>query len=248
MHIMQNSAITYFRYVLILIAVIIISEYVVMILLAKVDLDISNEAEAIIDSLLLILLAAAPVYFLIIKPIVNTNQRYLAKMESIASLDGLTGIANRRTFDTVLAREWNRAQRNHKPFSLIMVDIDHFKLFNDHYGHQQGDRCLRKVARTLEMVTMRPADVVTRYGGEEFALLLPETELEQATVLAEKCRSMIVDQKITFSEGVNNVVTISLGVSSSIPKLGTSPSELVEAADKALYRAKDSGRNRVISS
>jgi diguanylate cyclase (GGDEF)-like protein len=98
------------------------------------------------------------------------------------------------------------------------------------------------------MATMRPADVIARYGGEEFALLLPETELEQATMLAEKCRSMIVDQKIVFSEGVSNVVTISLGVSSSIPELGTSPSELVEAADKALYRAKDSGRNRVISS
>jgi diguanylate cyclase (GGDEF)-like protein len=170
------------------------------------------------------------------------------ELERLSSMDGLTGIANRRTFDAVLEREWKRAQRSRKPLSLVMIDIDFFKQFNDCYGHQQGDECLRQVARVLAATLRRAADLAARYGGEEFALLLPETELEQAVWLAKECRSRIIEQQIVFKHStISNVVTISLGVGTSIPVPGITPSALIEIADKALYRAKENGRNRVES-
>jgi diguanylate cyclase (GGDEF)-like protein len=170
------------------------------------------------------------------------------ELERLSSMDGLTGIANRRTFDAVLEREWKRAQRSRKPLSLIMIDIDFFKQFNDCYGHQQGDECLRQVARVLAATLRRAADLAARYGGEEFALLLPETDLEQAVWLAKECRSRIIEQQIAFKHStISNVVTISLGVGTSVPVPGISPSALIEIADKALYRAKENGRNRVES-
>ncbi|MDX8387654.1 MAG: diguanylate cyclase [Ghiorsea sp.] len=244
---MRVNSITYCRYIFTLIIIIIISEYLVMILLNAANLDISLEAEAIADSLSLLIVAALPTYFFIVKPIVRTADNYHARLESLATLDGLTGIANRRTFDHALLLEWKRALRNQQSFSLIMVDIDCFKLFNDNYGHQQGDRCLKAVAKILGMVPRRPADVVARYGGEEFVILLPETDLAQATLLAEKCRKVITEKKLVFNGGINDVLTISLGVSSIVPNAESTSSELLEAADKALYRAKDQGRNQVVS-
>ncbi|MDT8377081.1 MAG: diguanylate cyclase, partial [Mariprofundaceae bacterium] len=170
-------------------------------------------------------------------------------LEKLSFQDGLTGIANRRMFDQILEREWSRAQRHRQPLSLIMIDIDYFKQYNDHYGHQQGDNCLQQVARVLNGISQRAVDLVARYGGEEFVMLLPETDIEQATRLAEKCRNKIIEQRLPHpSSQAGDVVTISLGVSALTPSAETPPSALINAADRLLYTAKKNGRNRVESS
>ena len=129
-----------------------------------------------------------------------------------------------------------------------MIDIDYYKQYNDHYGHQQGDDCLKTIAKVLTSVIKRSADVVARYGGEEFVLLLLDTDAEQATRLAEECRSKIIEQQIPHeSSKVSEVLTVSLGVNTIIPTVSTQPSSFVEAADKLLYKAKANGRNRVES-
>jgi diguanylate cyclase (GGDEF)-like protein len=168
-------------------------------------------------------------------------------LEELASLDGLSGLANRRGFDRELGVEWQRASENHKPLALMMIDIDHFKLFNDRYGHVQGDACLRAVGETLSLVTLEEAVLVARYGGEEFALLLPGLTLERAAALAEEARSAIVDLLIPHAEAACALVTISIGVESLVPKQNQPAAELVEAADRALYAAKRGGRNTVIA-
>jgi len=178
---------------------------------------------------------------------VEIHIRLNRALKKLSSMDGLTGIANRRTFDAVLEREWQRARRSGKPLSLIMIDIDFFKQFNDRYGHQQGDDCLKQVAQVLTAMSRRAADLAARYGGEEFVLLLPETELKQAMRLAEECRSRIIEQQITFKTEISDVLTISLGVGTLVPEQGTAPAVLIETADKALYRAKGNGRNRAES-
>jgi len=168
------------------------------------------------------------------------------ELERLSFKDGLTDIANRRLFDQMLDREWNIAQRGHQPLSLILIDIDYFKKYNDDYGHQQGDDCLKRVAQALSRVVKRAVDLVGRYGGEEFVLLLPDTDTEHAIRLAENCRNIIFEQHIPYeSSKICDVVTISVGVSTIIPSTGTQPSSLVDAADKLLYRAKKNGRNRV---
>ena len=185
--------------------------------------------------------------FITHKQAVESHIRLNRALKKLSSMDGLTGIANRRTFDAVLEREWQRARRSGKPLSLIMIDIDFFKQFNDRFGHQQGDDCLQQVARVLTAMSRRAADIAARYGGEEFALMLPETELKQAMRLAEECRNRIIEQQITFKTEISDVVTISLGVGTLMPEQGMLPAVLIEIADKALYRAKDNGRNRVES-
>ena len=163
-----------------------------------------------------------------------------------SSLDGLTEIANRRHFDEYLEVEWKRAQRDHNLISLIMADIDVFKYYNDNYGHQAGDECLRKVAKQMEVVLKRPGDLVARYGGEEFAVILPETDLEGAARVAEEIRTAVEKIAIPHAHStVSNYITISLGVAASAPSLNSSSDELVNKADQALYRAKQNGRNRV---
>lgn len=160
-------------------------------------------------------------------------------------VDTLTSIANRRYFEKHLDAEWRRARRNNTPLSLIMIDVDYFKLYNDNYGHLNGDKCLRDIAQALQSGIKRPTDLVARYGGEEFAILLPETELEGAAMLAETLRQQIINLALPHAYStVNNTVTISLGVATVIPR-HTSANILVEKADKALYRAKRNGRNRV---
>lgn len=168
------------------------------------------------------------------------------QLKKQSSLDGLTEIANRRHFDEYLDVEWKRAQRDQMPLSIIMADLDVFKLYNDNYGHQAGDECLRKVAAKMQSVLKRPADLVARYGGEEFAVVLPETELTGATGVGEKLRSAVENLSIPHAySNVSKYVTISLGVATAFPAPGSSSEELVNKADQALYRAKQSGRNRV---
>jgi diguanylate cyclase (GGDEF)-like protein len=169
-------------------------------------------------------------------------------LEELASLDGLTGLANRRGFDRELEREWQRAGESGEPIALMMIDIDHFKLYNDRYGHVAGDTCLRAVGETLSLVTLEDAVLVARYGGEEFALLLPGLDIERATALAEEARKAIEDLLITHAESPHNHVTISIGVESMVPETAEPAAQLVETADSALYVAKRRGRNRVMAS
>jgi len=168
-------------------------------------------------------------------------------LEELASLDGLTGLANRRGFDRQLEREWRNAGERGQPLALMMIDIDHFKLFNDRYGHVRGDACLRAVGETLSLVTLEEAVLVARYGGEEFALLLPGLDLERAAVLAEEARKAIEDLLITHAEAPCGLVTISIGVEALVPDRQQAAADLVEAADRALYSAKRLGRNKVVA-
>jgi len=171
------------------------------------------------------------------------------ELESLSFLDGLINIPNRRAFNKAFDREWDRCRRDQKALSLVMIDIDFFKDYNDLYGHQRGDECLTLVAQTLASVLKRAEDMVARYGGEEFVMLLPGIELEQATLLAEECRNKILDQKVDFQTSkVIDVVSISLGVCTTIPTQDAEASILLKASDLALYRAKKNGRNRVESS
>jgi diguanylate cyclase (GGDEF)-like protein len=168
-------------------------------------------------------------------------------LEEMASLDGLTGLANRRGFDRELERAWRSAIDYRGPVALMMIDIDHFKLYNDRYGHVAGDTCLRAVGETLSLVTLEEAVLVARYGGEEFALLLPGLDLRRAAALAEEARKSIEDLMITHAEAPCGLVTISIGVESLVPEEAEPAANLVEAADNALYAAKRRGRNTVVA-
>ena len=167
-------------------------------------------------------------------------------LDRLAHLDGLTQIANRRRFDQALGTEWLRMKREDKKIGLIMADIDYFKQYNDIYGHQAGDDCLRSVASTLAFLVHRPADLVARYGGEEFVVLLPDTELEGCRQIAEKMRLKIEQLRIPHSgSNAQSVVTMSFGVAVESPGTDGGCEMLIRAADKALYQAKEGGRNRV---
>ena len=168
-------------------------------------------------------------------------------LEELASLDGLTGLANRRGFDRELKQAWERAGERRESLALMMIDIDHFKLYNDRYGHVAGDTCLRAVGETLSLVTLEEAVLVARYGGEEFALLLPGLDLTRAAALAEEARKSIEDLMINHAQSPSGLVTISIGVEALVPEKGRPAAELVEAADTALYAAKRGGRNTVVA-
>jgi len=166
------------------------------------------------------------------------------ELEKISLTDALTGLANRRHFDLYLEQEWLRALRQSQPISMVMLDIDYFKAFNDAYGHPRGDECLKQVAQAFEQVMRRPTDLAARYGGEEFALVLPDTQ--NAAAVAEACRVAIQALGIVheFSD-VARAVTISAGVCSLVPTKRMSPALLIQQADAALYKAKEAGRNQV---
>ncbi|WP_281274270.1 diguanylate cyclase domain-containing protein [Lysinibacillus antri] len=169
-------------------------------------------------------------------------------LQELSSKDGLTGILNRRSFDERLEEEWKRAERNNLPLSLIMLDIDFFKAYNDTYGHLGGDDCLREVANAISQACKRESDSVFRYGGEEFGIILPETDLKGAQTVAEKARKTVENLQISHAGSkISDVVTISLGVATIIPTKYASASSLIESADKALYQAKQEGRNQVRS-
>ncbi|MBE9157489.1 diguanylate cyclase [Nodosilinea sp. LEGE 06152] len=174
----------------------------------------------------------------------QANQR----LKDLSHRDELTQIANRRYFDTVLQREWKRMGRSRLPLSLIMLDVDYFKQFNDRHGHPAGDDCLVTVAQTSLQVINRATDVLARYGGEEFAVVLPQTDLAGAVILAEAIRTSIRNLNIVNFETPTETVyvTVSLGVACQIPSRDTSLQTLIAAADEALYRAKQAGRDRTV--
>jgi diguanylate cyclase (GGDEF)-like protein len=168
-----------------------------------------------------------------------------AELRRLASVDGLTQIANRHTFDKRLHAEWIRACNSGLSLSLILCDIDFFKAYNDTYGHQMGDECLKRVAAWLQEAAQRPADIAARYGGEEFAILLPATDQAIAQTIAERLRITIEAAAIPHRASLFQCITISLGVASMAPSSISKPTQLVAEADKALYHAKAQGRNRV---
>lgn len=166
-----------------------------------------------------------------------------------ASIDTLTQVYNRREFERTLEVEWRRGKRSRQPLSLILLDIDHFKAYNDQFGHLSGDNCLRQLAQTIKETARRAQDIVSRYGGEEFCVLLPETDLAGAQLLAEKLRNRIRQLNIQHAAGTEpHSVSASLGVATLNPAhSGGSPRQLIDYADQALYRAKESGRDKVLS-
>jgi diguanylate cyclase (GGDEF)-like protein len=162
----------------------------------------------------------------------------------LANLDGLTEVANRRCFDEYLEREWSRLAREQQYLSLILCDIDYFKYYNDYYGHQAGDTCLKQVARTIQSTLKRPADLVARYGGEEFAIILPNTPPQGAICVAESLKANIHQLQLAHARSkVDSCVTLSLGVTSQIPLHEVRAETLIATADRALYAAKEKGRN-----
>ncbi len=179
----------------------------------------------------------------------DTNKKLQLSNEALqrmVNVDGLTGLANRRYFDQFLVKEWRRAVRLSHQMSLIMIDIDFFKSYNDTYGHQQGDDCLKEVAKALNAPLKRPLDLVARYGGEEFVVLLPDTDAEGVRNVAVLLQKSVADLQISHQgSSLNQLVTISSGVTTMFPERGDSHEMLVMYADKALYQAKAEGRNCV---
>jgi len=169
------------------------------------------------------------------------------ELERLSSQDGLTGIANRRIFDEFTQKEWARAARDNNQLSLVMIDIDHFKIYNDNYGHQGGDDCLRRVAQQLAGMVNRPSDLVARYGGEEFVVVMPGTDLDGAKSIAEALCEGISSLGLAHAHSSTaDHVTISLGVANIVPTVDGKPEDLIVKADAALYKAKESGRNRFV--
>ena len=168
------------------------------------------------------------------------------KLEELSERDGLTGLYNRRYFDQVMEMEWKRSNRSHQPLSLIMADIDFFKNYNDTYGHLKGDDCIRSVARAFGESVGRPSDVAVRYGGEEFAIILPNTNSDGARKICLAAKDRIRNNSIPHKGSmVDDIVTMSFGISMAIPNKSSNPAELIAKADAALYKSKSDGRNRV---
>ncbi len=168
-----------------------------------------------------------------------------AKLEALSNTDALTEIANRRCFDRTLAQEWNREQRTGSALSVILLDVDHFKHYNDHYGHQAGDDCLKALALALTRSERRAGRLVARYGGEEFVVLLPGVDDREALETARRVQQEVWAMRLPHAQTEPGIVTVSLGVSSTVPTRQNSPEELLRQADQALYRAKRQGRNQV---
>lgn len=164
----------------------------------------------------------------------------------LSAMDGLTGLANRRHFDTVLRTEWERCAARRLPVSLLMCDVDFFKPYNDNLGHLQGDECLRRIGSALQFSVRRPCELAARYGGEEFALLLPETTAIQAMEIAETVRGNVEKLQIPHPTAPKGQVSVSIGVATRVPNPELSPERVVALADKALYLAKHQGRDRAV--
>jgi diguanylate cyclase (GGDEF)-like protein len=176
------------------------------------------------------------------------QKRAETALKALADSDGLTGLANRRSFDRTLEVEWTRARRAKGPLSLLFADVDHFKPYNDLHGHQAGDECLRTIATLVRGSASRPADLSARYGGEEFAIIMPETDDRGARAVADRLRDMLSAVGLPHgADGVGQFVTISIGIATQSPNDDSCPSWLLGRADQALYAAKHAGRNRIVS-
>lgn len=168
------------------------------------------------------------------------------QLQALSATDGLTGLANRRAFDRGWEQEWSRAERQGLPLAVAMIDVDQFKAYNDHYGHQSGDVCLKLVAQTLGQAVQRSGELAARYGGEEFVVILPGLDVADAAAVVERVRAAVQALGLPHARAaVAGVVTISAGVASCVPRPGDDSARLVQAADAAMYRAKTAGRNRV---
>jgi diguanylate cyclase (GGDEF)-like protein len=189
-----------------------------------------------------------PVHRAIVRARVRTHvvlRQQAAKLRDMAMTDILTGVANRRSIEERIESEWRRCRRSRSPIAIIMIDIDHFKLYNDAYGHQAGDNCLEHIASALRRCLRRAGDLLGRYGGEEFICLLPETTLEHAVQKADELGRAVRDLNIVHARDTGEpVVTISRGVSATIPRGDEEPADLLQVADAMLYDAKRAGRNR----
>lgn len=168
------------------------------------------------------------------------------ELQLLSATDGLTGLSNRRMYDELSLREWRRCERTKKSFALVMVDVDYFKFYNDHYGHQAGDECLKTVAGQMRRAAPRASDVVARYGGEEFVFALGETDMDGAKWVANHLRQRIADLNILHIASPLRHVTVSCGVAAVMPGDGVKLEMLLQSADYALYQAKQQGRNRVV--
>jgi diguanylate cyclase (GGDEF)-like protein len=176
------------------------------------------------------------------------SEKLAEELYAMSTMDALTQVSNRRGFDTLLDAEWQRGQRSESPLAIMIVDVDHFKHFNDSLGHQAGDECLQEIAEELRACARRASDKAARYGGEEFAMILPNTRLEDAITMAKGLCAKIVKRDIQYSHrGQMQSVTVSIGVHSVTPSRFKAVADLVKCADEALYRAKANGRNRVES-
>ncbi len=168
------------------------------------------------------------------------------ELEALSYRDSLTGVANRRMFDTLYPAEWAKARASGHPLSLVVIDIDYFKQYNDHYGHVQGDACLRQVAQALDSGASRAQDLCARLGGEEFVLLLPSTDVATARGIAERCRKLVAQKEIAHARsGVGRLVTVSMGVGTIIPGEQDDPGVFLDRIDRRLYQAKSAGRDRL---
>ncbi|MBF0142191.1 MAG: diguanylate cyclase [Magnetococcales bacterium] len=208
--------------------------------------DVSSEAQGL--ALGAVDYIFKPFHAAIVQARVRTHlglKRKMDLLERTASLDGLTEIPNRRHFDMTRQQEWARALRMGESLSLIMIDVDMFKQYNDHYGHSGGDLCLQRVARALTAALSRPADFVARYGGEEFVAVLPQTDWEGAKRVGEQLRLAVESLRLPHVRStVAPCVTVSLGAATTVPRAGVGAEALQEAADRMLYEAKHQGRNR----
>ena len=170
-----------------------------------------------------------------------------ANLREQSTQDSLTGIPNRRAFDAVFEQQWNHGARTGKPLALLLADVDYFKRYNDNYGHQKGDECLRAVAGALREAALRKVDLVARYGGEEFAMMLPDTPAVSALLVAGRLLEAVRALRLPHANSsASGHVTISLGVCAAVPREGNSPGELIRVADRALYDAKAKGRNQAV--
>ena len=207
------------------------------------------ETYSLIIALLVLLSEALYIFRPMVKTIEKEKNELIEinrELERVCFMDGLTKVANRRYFDEYMQQEWNRSVREKMPLSLIMIDIDQFKMYNDTYGHLVGDDCLKQVARKLGDIIKRPTDLVARYGGEEFAVIIPNSDLDGARHVAEELRTGIEQLKIPHANSsVSEFVTVSLGVSTDGPEKYNGISFLISNADEALYKAKHLGRNNV---
>lgn len=181
----------------------------------------------------------------------KTEEKVVAlqkKLEEYSFQDGLTGVANRRMFDSFLDETWHNALRNRQPLSVLLLDIDNFKQYNDLYGHLHGDECLKRIAKVLTSAATRSRDFVARFGGEEFVIVLPETDSEAARKVAERCHQLLLREQIDHGDNsASQLVTLSIGAGTTIPNRDDSINDFLDLVDQRLYQAKHQGRNRIVA-